>query len=74
MEISGLISYGPSIEEAYVSAGAYVGRILRGEKVSEIPVSEPTRMELVINLRTAKLLNINVPQRLKDRATTLIPE
>ena len=73
-DIGGLISYGPSIGQAYHSAGVYVGRILRGQPVGNIPVSEPTKKELVINLRTAKKLKIPVPERLKQRATRLIPE
>jgi putative ABC transport system substrate-binding protein len=73
-DIGGLISYGPSIGQAYHSAGVYVGRILRGEPVGNIPVSEPIGKELVINLRTAKKLNIPVPEQLKQRATRLIPE
>jgi putative ABC transport system substrate-binding protein len=73
-DIGGLISYGPSIGQAYHSAGVYVGRILRGEPVGNIPVSEPIGKELVINLRTAKKLNIPVPDKLKQRATRLIPE
>lgn len=73
-DVGGLISYGPNIIEAYTSAGAYVGRILKGEKVSEIAIAEPTRKELVINLRTAKALKISVPAKLKDRATVLLPE
>ena len=67
-DIGGLISYGPSIREAYTSAGVYVGRILDGKPPGEIPVSEPTRKELVINLRTADDLGITVPNDLRDEA------
>jgi putative ABC transport system substrate-binding protein len=67
-DIGGLISYGPSIREAYTSAGVYVGCILDGKPPGEIPVSEPTRKELVINLRTAQDLSIAVPNDLRDEA------
>ena len=68
VEIGGLMSYGPSIIEAYVFAGAYAGRILKGEKPAQIPLSEPTHYELVINRTTATALNLTIPQSLKDQA------
>jgi putative ABC transport system substrate-binding protein len=68
----GLISYGPDFAEQYPPAAAYIDRILKGEKPADLPIQLPIKVELVINLKTAKVLGLDVPLQLQLRADEVI--
>ena len=72
VDLGGLLSYGVNLPDLARQTAAYVDKILRGAKPSELPVQAPVKFELVINLKTAKALGLDVPAHLQQRADEVI--
>ena len=72
VEAGGLMSYGPNFEELWRGAARYVDRVLKGATPADLPIEQPTKFELAINLKTARSLQVTVPQALLVRADRIV--
>jgi putative ABC transport system substrate-binding protein len=71
-EAGALISYGPLLEANYLRAATYVDKVLKGAKPGDLPVEQPTTFEMVINMKTAKVLGVKIPDSILVQATKVI--